>query len=323
MRKNKLTGEWIIYAENRKKRPYEFEKKMEKKDIKNNPCPFCKGNEDKTTKAIFQDRQKDWSIRVFPNRFPAVEQQSEKITTEGFYDAIAAVGRHEVVVDTPNHDETIEQFSLEHIENILTVLQKRFLDIKQTENVKQVQIFKNAGADAGMSIQHSHWQLIGLPTVSKRQENYEKNAKEYYDKNNSCILCDMIAWEKEHKSRVCCETEEFIAITPYASRFSYEIWLLPKKHISSFAQLEKKELKELAWMMKKMLKRITELREDISYNICFIEGGTEEVQQHGKGLHWSVQILPRIGGFAGLEFATETYINSVLPETAAKWYQEE
>ena len=76
-------------------------------------------------------------------------------------------------------------------------------------------------------------------------------------------------------------------------------------------------------MMKKMLKRITELREDISYNICFIEGGTEEVQQHGKGLHWSVQILPRIGGFAGLEFATETYINSVLPETAAKWYQEE
>lgn len=296
---------------------------MEKKDIKNNPCPFCKGNEDKTTKAIFQDRQKDWSIRVFPNRFPAVEQQSEKITTEGFYDAIAAVGRHEVVVDTPNHDETIEQFSLEHIENILTVLQKRFLDIKQTENVKQVQIFKNAGADAGMSIQHSHWQLIGLPTVSKRQENYEKTAKEYYDKNNSCILCDMIAWEKEHKSRVCCETEEFIAITPYASRFSYEIWLLPKKHISSFAQLEKKELKELAWMMKKMLKRITELREDISYNICFIEGGTEEVQQHGKGLHWSVQILPRIGGFAGLEFATETYINSVLPETAAKWYQEE
>lgn len=295
---------------------------MEKKDIKNNPCPFCKGNEDKTTKAIFQDRQKDWSIRVFPNRFPAVEQQSEKITTEGFYDAIAAVGRHEVVVDTPNHDETIEQFSLEHIENILTVLQKRFLDIKQTENVKQVQIFKNAGADAGMSIQHSHWQLIGLPTVSKRQENYEKTAKEYYDKNNSCILCDMIAWEKEHKSRVCCETEEFIAITPYASRFSYEIWLLPKKHISSFAQLEK-ELKELAWMMKKMLKRITELREDISYNICFIEGGTEEVQQHGKGLHWSVQILPRIGGFAGLEFATETYINSVLPETAAKWYQEE
>lgn len=137
MRKNKLTGEWIIYAENRKKRPYEFEKKMEKKDIKNNPCPFCKGNEDKTTKAIFQDRQKDWSIRVFPNRFPAVEQQSEKITTEGFYDAIAAVGRHEVVVDTPNHDETIEQFSLEHIENILTVLQKRFLDIKQTENVSQ------------------------------------------------------------------------------------------------------------------------------------------------------------------------------------------
>ena len=72
-----------------------------------------------------------------------------------------------------------------------------------------------------------------------------------------------------------------------------------------------------------MLKRITELRDDISYNICFIEGGTEEIESDGNSLHWSIQILPRIGGFAGLEFATETYINSILPETAAKWYRGE
>ena len=324
MRKNKLTQEWILYAENRQKRPYEFEKKMTKKQTENNTCPFCKGNEYKTTEAIFQDREENWSIRVFPNRFPAEQSHcNETIEKESFYETMPAVGVHEVIVDTPNHNETIEQFTLEHLENVLTVLQQRFLHIKQKQNIKQVQVFKNAGADAGMSIQHSHWQLIGLPAISKRQLTYQNTSKQYQKEHNSCIICDMIAWEKNKKSRVCCETEYFIAIAPYASRFSYEIWLIPKKHICSFGNLDKQHLKDLAVILKNMLKRITELRDDISYNICFIEGGTEEIESDGNSLHWSIQILPRIGGFAGLEFATETYINSILPETAAKWYRGE
>lgn len=324
IRKNKLTQEWIIYAVNRQKRPYEFEKKMGEKSNKTAPCPFCKGNEEQTTEAIYQDREQNWSIRVFPNRFPAVEREChEGIVKEDFYENTLAIGRHEVVVDTPNHNETIEQFSLEHLQNVLTVLQKRFLSIKQTEGIKQVQIFKNAGADAGMSIKHSHWQLVGLPIVSKRQITYEKTSKEYQREQNRCIICDMIAWEREQKSRICCETEKFVAIAPYASRFSYEVWLIPKRHIASFGELTQQEIEDLAVIMKKMLKRITELREDISYNICFAEGSTEQVDSDKKSLHWAVQILPRIGGFAGLEFASETYINSVLPETAAKWYRGE
>lgn len=324
MRKNKLTQEWVIYAVNRQKRPYEFEKKMSEKKNKATPCPFCRGNEEQTTQPVYQDREQNWSIRVFPNRFPAVEREcNEEIVKEDFYDNTLAIGRHEVVVDTPNHNETIEQFSLEHLKNVLTVLQDRFLSIKQTEGIKQVQIFKNAGADAGMSIKHSHWQLVGLPVVSKRQLTYENASKEYQKQHGSCMICDMILWEKEQKSRVCCETEKFIAIAPYASRFSYEVWLIPKRHIASFGELTQEEIEDLAVVMKKMLKRITELRDDISYNICFVEGSTEQVDSDKKSLHCAMQILPRIGGFAGLEFGAETYINSVLPETAAKWYRGE
>lgn len=324
MRKNKLTQEWIIYAENRQKRPYEFEKSLLKKEKRNTPCPFCRGNECQTTPALYQDREQNWSIRVFPNRFPAVQyDDNQKITEEAFYEAIPAFGRHEVVVDTPHHEQTIEQFSLEHLQNVLSVLQKRFIDIKSTKGIQQIQIFKNAGVDAGMSIKHSHWQLVGLPTVSKRQLTYQNTSLDYHKQHNYCILCDMILWEKQQKIRVCYETEHFIAIAPYASRFSYEVWILPKKHISSFALLEQKELNDFAFILQKMLKRIKQLREDISYNICFIEGGTEQVHKYSDSLHWSVQILPRIGGFAALEFATESYINSILPETAAKWYRSE
>ena len=324
MRKNKLTQEWIIYAENRQKRPYEFEKNFVKKEKRNSPCPFCRGNECQTTPALYQDREQDWSIRVFPNRFPAVQyDKNQKVEKEAFYEAIPAFGRHEVVVDTPHHEQTIEQFSLEHLQYVISILQKRFIDISNTKGIQQTQIFKNAGVDAGMSIKHSHWQLVGLPIISKRQQTYQYSFSQYYKEHNRCILCDMIAWEKQQKTRVCCETEHFIAIAPYASRFSYELWILPKKHISSFALLEQCELNDFAFVLQKMLKRITQLREDISYNICFVEGGTQQMQQCHNSLHWSVQILPRIGGFAALEFATESYINSVLPETAAKWYRSE
>lgn len=323
MRKNNLTQEWIIYAENRQKRPYEFEKKMTKKQKRDTPCPFCQGNEDQTTQAIFQDNPQNWTVRVFPNRFPAVQQHCDEVKKEEFYDGMAALGQHEVLVDTPHHDQTIEQFTQEHIQKVLSVLQSRFIEIQKNENTKQVQIFKNAGADAGMSIQHSHWQLVGLPTVSKRQQTYQQQSKEYYQKNHKCIICDMIAWEKDNKTRICGETERFIAIAPYASRFSYEVWIIPKKHISSFAQIDQNDIEDLAGILKKMLVRVKELREDISYNICFMEGGKEEIHTDGESLHWAIQIFPRIGGFAGLEFSTETYINSVLPETAAKWYRSE
>ena len=123
------------------------------------------------------------------------------------------------------------------------------------------------------------------------------------------------------KKRVCKQTEHFLAITPYASRFSYEVWVLPKSHMPSFAQAEQELFMELAGLLKELLCDITALRKDISYNICFMESGKQSCQQQMEAFHWMIQILPRIGGFAGFEFGTETYINSVSPETAAKWYQ--
>ncbi len=321
LRKNKLTEEWVLYAENRQKRPYEFVKKMDYKQTGKEHCPFCKGNEQQTTSPVFQDRKENWSIRAFPNRFPAVTEKEETLHKESFYENKSAVGRHEVVVDTPNHDQTIEQFSVQHLKNVLLTLQKRFLSMIKQQNIKQVQIFKNAGADAGMSIKHSHWQLIGLPTVSKRQQEYETTAEQYYGQTHKCVVCDMIAWEKQQQKRVCKQTEHFIAIAPYASRFSYEVWIVPNKHTPSFANVEESLFEELAKLLKEILCDITELREDMSYNICFIESGKQAQKQQPESSHWMIQILPRIGGFAGFEFATETYINSVLPETAAKWYQ--
>ncbi|MBR4014795.1 MAG: DUF4931 domain-containing protein [Anaerotignum sp.] len=310
-RKNPLTGDLTLYAENRKNRPYEFVHHTKMKTGTGENCPFCGGHEGWTTEAVYQDgADADWQIRVFPNMFPAVSEENREAGSETFYEQQAGIGRHEVVVDTREHLETIDTFSEERIDRILAVLQERSHAL-QEEHTAYVQIFKNCGPSAGMSIRHSHWQLIGLPLVPKRIGNMAEKMKQA-----DCLFCKMLLHEQKEKIRIASETKDFLAITPYASRFPYEVWIAPKLHRRSFCEMTPKERKDLTHILWALLQRIVGIREEIGYNICIIDGPKNE------DFHWHIEILPRIGGFAGFEYATECYINMVLPEKAAEYYRD-
>ncbi len=313
VRRNPFTGEWTHYAQNRNKRPYEFLHKIERKFIGNEGCPFCGGHEDKTTPPLYQDGEDDsWRIRVFPNMFPTVEKETETILENPFYEQISGRGMHEVLVDTPHHEETIDQFSLTQLERIFVVLQERYCKMMWAEEVKYIQVFKNCGPSAGMSIRHSHWQIVGVPIMPQRED-----LMQHHMQKEDCLFCKMLAYEKEQGTRIVEENQDFLAITPYASRFPYELWICPKRHISSFADAKTEELKSLAVMFKGLLPKISSLRKDVGYNICMIDG------QIKGDFHWHIEILPRIGGFAGFEYATGSYINCILPEQAAEYYRTE
>lgn len=312
LRRNPFTGEWTHYAENRKNRPYEFLHKIEVKRNGSEGCPFCGGHEDKTTAPLYQDGADDcWKIRVFPNMFPAVSEEAEGLFENPFYQHISGRGFHEVLVDTPHHEETIDQFSAEQLQRIFIVLQMRYCKMMTEEAVKYIQIFKNCGASAGMSIRHSHWQIVGLPVLPQREDLMRGHMQE-----GSCLFCKMLDYEKEQGMRIVEESHDFLVITPYASRFPYELWICPKRHISSFACVTAEELESLSVILKRILPKISALRKEIGYNICLIDG------ENSGDFHWHIEILPRIGGFAGFEYATGSYINSVLPEQAAAYYRE-
>ncbi|WP_352399173.1 galactose-1-phosphate uridylyltransferase [Anaerotignum sp.] len=311
LRKNPFTGEWTLCAENRKNRPYEFLHKTEVKAKGSEQCPFCSGHEEKTTAPLYQDGDDDcWQIRVFPNMFPAVSKEAKDLCQNPFYELISGKGQHEVLVDTPYHEVTIDQFSAQRLTKIFGVLQQRYCKMVVEEDVKYIQIFKNCGPSAGMSIRHSHWQILGLPMVPQREVLMQGHMQQ-----ESCLFCKMLQFEKEQALRVVMENEDFLAITPYASRFPYELWICPKRHISTFANVTEGELEALAVLLQKNLQKVCVLKEDVGYNICLIDG------QVGGDFHWHLEILPRIGGFAGFEFATGSYINAVLPEQAADYYR--
>ena len=316
MRENPFTAEWTIYAQNRENRPYEFVHKIEGHRKEGLYCPFCKGNEESTPEVVYQDKE-DWTVRVFPNRFPVTKKVVEEGELDTFYGSCTAVGSHEVLVDTPNHNVTIDLFSKEEMNGILGILQKRYKWIKKNKSTRYIQIFKNCGSAAGMSMQHSHWQIVSLPRIPARIEMMALHMKE-----DNCLMCQLIHHEKELGSRVIGENEKFIAITPYASRFPYEVWICPKEHYQCYDMLGEIEISMLGELLQHVVKKVVGLKEDIGYNICFMDGGIQGDLSKKNEFHWHLEILPRIGGFAGFELATHSYINFVLPEIAKKKYDE-
>lgn len=313
LRKNPFTGEMTLYAENRKNRPYEFVHNTQAKHSDNTNCPFCGGHEAWTTDAVYQDGPDGaWQMRVFPNMFPAVQEEAGEVNAEPFYEQTAGVGRHEVLVDTPDHNETIDRFSVEHLEEVLRVLQDRLNHFRKRGDTQYVQIFKNCGAAAGMSIRHSHWQVIGLPVVPRRAEMMAEKMQQA-----DCLFCRMLAYEKEQGKRIVAETPHFVAFTPYAGRFAYELWLAPKAHQRDFGDMDAEQRRELASLFWAVLQKLIGIKEDLGYNICVMDG------PRNQDFHWHIEILPRIGGFAGFEYATDCFINMVSPERAAQYYRGE
>jgi UDPglucose--hexose-1-phosphate uridylyltransferase len=328
LRKDYLMNKFVIISPKRGQRPHEF--KHESKDnIKieeeKKKCFFCPGNEDQTPDEIYrikdENNDKYWKIRVFPNKFAAVGDGNAKIETHNeFFTFSGAVGKHEVIVETPDHEKQLVDLDEKHIVEIFKTYKKRIEELEKEENVKYVIAFKNHGKDAGTSIKHSHSQIVAyniVPSLIKEEEEAVKKYAENAANNNMdphCAYCKILNIEKTSDRKVF-ENNSFVCFTPYASKMPYEIWFMPKRHVISIKELNENELFDLAEILKKTLVRLEKM--GASYNF-YLHNGTGDEKQ----FHFHIELLPRISKWAGFELGTGTIINSVTPEDAAKYYRE-
>jgi len=319
IRQNILTGEWTIYASNRFGKPYDFKKHPVREAVERK-CPFCSGNEALTPEPVYSNGiDGEWTIRVFPNLYPALSCEDAVKNDDEFYTSICGSGHHEVVVDTEDHKLNIHDLTEEQIKDVLWVIKERYLDIRNRDGIRYVQVFKNSGPEAGASINHSHWQIIGGPIGGLQQELERTNCDDYYEKNGKCLICDMIGHEKKEGKRVVAENERFIAFVPFASKVAFELYIAPKDHICGYENMDMAHIESLANILKPMLDKVKNVFPGISYNICFqdiVKGDRTDSR------HWYLRVLPRIGTYAGYEFGAGTFINPILPEYAAKKYNE-
>ncbi len=327
LRKDPITGRWVIISTDRAKRPTDFVR--ESVQIKGKGfCPFCYGNEEKTPPEVLVygrngsvPNTPGWRIRVVPNKFPAlgIEGNLDR-EGQGLFDRMNGIGAHEVIVETPDHQSTLAMLQEKAIEEVLHAYRDRMLDLKNDKRFRYILIFKNHGEAAGASLEHTHSQLIALPIVPKRVREEVDSGRRYYQDKERCIFCDMIKQEIEDGSRVINENENFISLAPYAPRFPFEIWLLPKQHGSAFENNQSPVYASLARILKDNLSRLDAVLDCPAYNFMIHTSPIgEEINEH---YHWHIEIMPKLTKVAGFEWGTGFYICPTPPEESARFLRE-
>lgn len=318
IRKDPVFGRWVIIASERGLRPNEFRDEAAPENPYN--CPFCPGHEEATPPSIYTlpgENGRDWRLRVVLNKYPAlVAQAGGGSAADGMYDRMAGIGSHEVVIETPLHNLQLEDMSVAGIADIFRTFILRVNEIKKDPRIKYVMIFKNFGRNAGASLAHPHSQIIAMPMAPIRVAQEIDGAEAYRAGNGGCVFCDILRQELEVKKRVVGENADFLAITPYASRFTFETWILPKKHESHFERMDPERTPELAAMVKSVIGKLHASMEDLSYNLVV---HTMPVRDPSAAhYHWHIEIMPKLNTVAGFEWGTGFYINTVPPEDAAE-----
>ena len=322
IRKDYLLDIEVLIADNRSKRPSDFETK-EKEPKEKKDDPFLPGNESKTPPEIGRvGTLQKWTMRWFENKFPLLIMQPKDMGVKK-YDALfqskSARGFHEVIVGTNLKDRNIEDFTPKQIESLLQLYAQEIQRLHDQQGIKYVLAFKNKGRNAGTSIVHEHSQLIAMPLVPPRVEQEISESSRYFRSRRRCIYCDVLAAERKGP-RFIYENKAFIVFAPYASRFNFETWIMSKMHKSSFQEFLPKDYEGLADAILFVVKKLRSL--GLHYNlVVHYEPLTKTYKEKFSGLHFHIEILPRRQTWAGLEIGGGLIVNDVSPERAAQYFR--
>jgi len=323
LKRDPIHGRWVIIATERGRRPSDFPVEVSRPS--GGFCPLCEGNEDKTPPEVLAFRNNGtspntpgWSLRVVPNKFPALRIEGDLDRQgEGIYDRMNGIGAHEVVVETPSHDETLATLPAKAVENVLWAYRERILDLVRDRRLRYLLVFKNHGVAAGASLEHSHSQLIALPIIPTRVNEEIEGSRAYFQYKDRCVFCDIIRQEVKERSRVITENPSFVAIAPFAARFPFETWILPKTHHSHFEHMEPFEYQQAAQILSDTLQRINQVLHDPPYNYMLHTSSFSDVEK--DYYHWHFEIIPKLTKVAGFEWGSGFYINPTPPEEAADY----
>ena len=323
LRKDPVTGRWVIISAERRKRPGDF--RLESvRPAPDASCPFCEGHEHMTPAELLAygrngsgPNTAGWSLRVVPNQFPvlrvegALERQGE-----GLFDKMNGIGAHEVIIESPRHEDTLATLSDEAVEQVLRAAAARVQDLKRDRRFRYMIIFKNHGSAAGASLDHSHTKLIALPIVPREVRDEVDGARSHFQTKERCVFCDILRQELGDGRRLIAENGDMVAVAPYAPRFPFETWLLPRRHQALFEDAPGHELASLARLLGDILRRMNVALRMPPYNLLIHSAPVAE--EAGDYYHWHVEIIPKLTKVAGFEWATGFYLNPTAPEEAAQ-----
>ncbi|MCB1788432.1 MAG: DUF4921 family protein [Gammaproteobacteria bacterium] len=333
--------ESVLVATARGMRPKKDEERVQRDTRERvDSCPFCRGNEARTPPQISRHpADGDWQIRIVPNLYPVLGDDSPQNSIAfGLQQVIDGYGRHEVVIDNPNHGIGLHEMNQAHLADLFTVYRQRMADLYHSDpRLKYVLVFKNFGAAAGASIAHTHSQIIATPVVPENVQNEVHHSREYHRKYNQCVFCSLIDEALTYEATIYDRDsgrirrkisvgqyvvergERFVAIKPFASRFEWEIHILPLRHEADFLKATREDLADFARVLRRTMARLDKVVGGVQYNFFLhsVPHGSE-FDQCGPSYHWHLEICPRTSIPTGFELGSGLFVSTVSPEAAAQ-----
>lgn len=295
IRKAYFLNKYVIITPGRLERPRDIVEQTVEKDI--GKCVFCPENIEQELLI----KKYDNKITVLKNKYPSMSLNNPK-----------AYGTQEVLIETPDHNQNFVDFSIKHIELYLKVLADRLKVISKNKKIEYILEFKNHGSKAGASIKHEHSQVFASKILPFDVFEEFKLAEEYKIKHKICPYCDIL--KKELKSKRKIYEDDYVgAFAPFASEYHYEAWIFPKRHTDNLGTLKNNEIQSIAKCLKFILSKVKKL--GLAYNF-FMHQVVSKTDQH-----FYIKLQPRdVNIWAGVELGSGLVINSISPETAAKYY---
>ena len=329
LRKDPVTHEWVVIATERSKRPTDFAGNSEdafSRPAHSEKCAFCTGNEGMTPPEVLAFRHagtkpdsEGWWLRVVSNKFPALAIEGDLDRQGvGMYDYMNGVGAHEVIIETTEHNRCIATINAEQATEVFWAARQRIIDLSRDRRFKYVILFRNHGKIAGASLEHPHSQLIALPMVPKDIMEEMRGAQGFYEYHDRCIFCDMIRQERNFGRRIIEENDDFIAFEPFAPKFPFETWVMPKSHKSALTDETPEQMAKLAAIVQNSLRRIAKCLNFPPYNYTLHTAPINLDRDPNPYFHYHIEIMPRLTIAAGFEMGTGVYINVTSPEDAAE-----
>ena len=319
LRQNIITGEWVVIAPERAKRPSDFVLSSVARQQKKEECPFCVGGE------AYKNRYREFEtkdIYVIPNKYPAfveseahVSPRSYKVEND-FYRVRPSMGGHDVVV-IKDHELDLHEFDRKTWTSLFEMFKLRYEHYDKDHFANYVLPIYNHGPQAGASIEHPHAQIFTSPIIPNIVEREVHHTQNYFEHNGACAFCDLVAHEKHEKIRVVAENRDFIAFTQFAARFPFETWILPKKHKSCFEHITGDEISALAKICRDTFGKIGHVLNNPPLN--FFIHSSPTMFEENVYYHWHLEIGPRLSTYGGYELGGGVVIDVVSPEKAAMY----
>lgn len=253
LRWNPLLKDWVMVASHRQNRP----------QMPKDWCPFCPGS---------GKVPEEYQVLKYDNDFPALMEnppepdkvgsnfaqeqlgveKTGKILEEGIYKTDRAYGKCEVILYSPKHTVTLPELSVEHIRKLVDLWCERYTELSKDKKIKYIFKFENRGEEVGVTMPHPHGQIYAYSKMPLKIKTELESCREYYEKNNECLICRMNKEEEEFKKRIIVENRSFVAYLPFFTDYPYGMFIVSKNHKSAMIHFTDEEKNDFADILKKV-----------------------------------------------------------------------